>query len=126
MFRALADTTRRAILEQLARSEQAAGELSSRFPISGPSVSRHLAVLKAAGLVDERREGNRIFYSLAPERLTATVGTFLQAVSAAPEPLKTKKRKSLAKASAGKPKRKVPPAKPAGGPEPRRPSQNDS
>ena len=49
VFRALADPTRRRILQALRKGELAAGDIASRFPISGPSVSRHLAVLKAAG-----------------------------------------------------------------------------
>ena len=63
VFRALADPTRRQILRALRKGELAAGDIASRFPISGPSVSRHLAVLKAAGLVTERREANRVMYS---------------------------------------------------------------
>ncbi|MFF2080164.1 metalloregulator ArsR/SmtB family transcription factor [Kitasatospora sp. NPDC058162] len=79
-FRALADPTRRQILEDLRDGELAAGEIAARFPISAPSVSRHLGVLKAAALVTERREGNRILYALAPERLAVCVGRFLSAV----------------------------------------------
>ncbi|MER7672743.1 metalloregulator ArsR/SmtB family transcription factor [Kitasatospora sp. NPDC096128] len=79
-FRALADPTRRQILEDLRDGELAAGEIAARFPISAPSVSRHLGVLKAAGLVTERREGNRILYALAQERLAVCVGRFLSAV----------------------------------------------
>lgn len=79
-FRALADSTRRQILEELRPGELSAGEIAGRFPISGPSVSRHLGVLKAAGLIRERREANRIFYSLAEERLALCVGRFLSAV----------------------------------------------
>jgi DNA-binding transcriptional ArsR family regulator len=79
-FRALADSTRRQILEELRAGELAAGEIARRFPISGPSVSRHLGVLKAAGLIRERREANRIFYSLFEERLALCVGRFLSAV----------------------------------------------
>jgi DNA-binding transcriptional ArsR family regulator len=80
VFRALADSTRRQILEDLRPGELAAGEIASRFPISGPSISRHLGVLKAAGLVRERRDANRIFYSLVEERLALCVGRFLSAV----------------------------------------------
>jgi DNA-binding transcriptional ArsR family regulator len=80
VFRALADPTRRQILEDLRPGELAAGDIASRFPISGPSVSRHLAVLKAAGLVRERRDSNRILYALVEERLAACVGRFLSAV----------------------------------------------
>jgi DNA-binding transcriptional ArsR family regulator len=79
-FRALADSTRRQILEELRSGELSAGEIASRFPISGPSVSRHLGVLKTAGLIRERREANRIFYSLAEERLALCVSRFLSAV----------------------------------------------
>ena len=79
-FRALADSTRRQILEELRAGELSAGEIAGRFPISGPSVSRHLGVLKTAGLIRERREANRIFYSLAEERLALCVGRFLSAV----------------------------------------------
>ena len=80
VFKALADSTRRHVLEDLSKGDLAAGELASRFPISGPSVSRHLAVLKAAGLVSERRSGNRVIYSLASDRLATHVGDFLATV----------------------------------------------
>ena len=80
VFKALADPTRRQILEDLRGGEMSAGEIAARFPISGPSISRHLAVLKAAGLVRERRDANRIYYSLVADRLAACVGTFLSAV----------------------------------------------
>lgn len=79
-FRALADPTRRQILEDLRGGELAAGEIASRFSISAPSISRHLGVLKGAGLVTERRDANRILYSLAEERLAMCVGRFLSAV----------------------------------------------
>src|SRR5258708_39535514 len=80
VFRALADPTRRQILEDLRDGELAAGEIAARFPITGPSVSRHLSILRAAGLVRERRDGNRIIYSVAAERLAVCVGGFLSAV----------------------------------------------
>ncbi len=80
VFRALADATRRQILKDLGEGELAAGEIAARFPISGPSVSRHLTVLKGAGLIRERREANRIYYSLVEERLAACVGSFLSLV----------------------------------------------
>jgi DNA-binding transcriptional ArsR family regulator len=80
VFRALADSTRRQILQELRSGELAAGEIAGRFPISGPSISRHLGVLKGAGLVRERRDANRILYSLVEERLALCVGRFLSAV----------------------------------------------
>jgi DNA-binding transcriptional ArsR family regulator len=80
VFRALADSTRRQILQELRSGELAAGEIAGRFPISGPSISRHLGVLKAAGLIRERREANRILYSLVEQRLALCVGNFLSVV----------------------------------------------
>lgn len=80
VFRALADSTRRQILEELRSGELPAGEIAARFPISGPSISRHLGVLKVAGLIRERRVANKIFYSLVEERLALCLGRFLSAV----------------------------------------------
>ncbi|MFG3345752.1 metalloregulator ArsR/SmtB family transcription factor [Streptomyces sp. NPDC048018] len=80
VFRALADPTRRQILEDLRGGELAAGEIAGRFAISAPSISRHLGVLRSAGLVAERRDGNRILYSLVEDRLATSVGRFLSAV----------------------------------------------
>jgi DNA-binding transcriptional ArsR family regulator len=80
VFRALADPTRRQILQDLRAGELAAGDIASRFPIKGPSVSRHLSILKSAGLVTERRDANRIIYSLAEDQLALCVGGFLSAV----------------------------------------------
>jgi DNA-binding transcriptional ArsR family regulator len=64
MFRALADPTRREILELLARRDMTAGEIAERFPIAFPSVSRHLGILRDAGLVAAEREGQHIRYRL--------------------------------------------------------------
>jgi DNA-binding transcriptional ArsR family regulator len=80
VFKALADPTRRQILEDLRDGELAAGEIAGRFTISAPSISRHLGVLRAAGLVGERREANRIYYHLVQDRLALCVGGFLSAV----------------------------------------------
>jgi DNA-binding transcriptional ArsR family regulator len=80
VFKALADPTRRQILRDLREGELSAGEIAGRFPIKGPSVSRHLSILKAAGLVNERRDANRILYSLVEERLALCVGEFLSTV----------------------------------------------
>lgn len=63
-FRALADPTRRAILQLLRQGDRTAGEISSRFPMTAASVSHHLAVLKEAGLVQANREGRTVIYSL--------------------------------------------------------------
>lgn len=63
-LRALADPTRREILRLLGEGDRAAGEIPAAFDISAPSVSHHLSVLKQAGLVTSRREGQSIIYSL--------------------------------------------------------------
>lgn len=63
-LRTLADPTRREILNLLKGKSYSAGELASHFSMSGAAVSKHLAVLKQAGLVRTRREGTYIYYEL--------------------------------------------------------------
>ena len=69
IFRALADPSRRAIFERLTRGEAAVRDLTPRFRISQPAVSQHLAVLRDAGLVAERREGRLVYYRVEPKGL---------------------------------------------------------
>jgi DNA-binding transcriptional ArsR family regulator len=66
---ALADPTRRRIVELLADGERSAGELAAEFPTSRPGVSRHLRVLREQGLVHVRDDGRRRLYSLDPRPL---------------------------------------------------------
>lgn len=68
-LRALADESRRTLLEALARGPASAGDLAALVPIARPGVSRHLRVLREAGLVDVRREAQRRVYTLRPEPL---------------------------------------------------------
>ena len=63
----LADPTRRAIFERLADQPCSVGELAREFPVTRPAVSQHLKALKDAGLVVDRRHGNRRIYQLDPE-----------------------------------------------------------
>lgn len=63
-FKALAEPTRRRILELLRSADLTAGELADHFDMTKPSISHHLNTLKAAGLVDAEREGQSIVYSL--------------------------------------------------------------
>ncbi len=63
-LQALADPTRREILNLLKQSRMSAGEISNHFSISGAAVSRHLSVLKEADLIRDEREGNYIYYEL--------------------------------------------------------------
>ena len=63
-FKALADPTRRRILELLAQNELTAGEIAAQFNMTKPSVSHHLAILKSAGLVQDERRGQNIVYNV--------------------------------------------------------------
>ena len=67
IFKVLADPTRRAVLERLASAELTATELREGFAISQPAMSQHIAVLRGAGLISERREGRFAHYRVAPE-----------------------------------------------------------
>ena len=69
LFRALADPTRRAVFEKLVAREMNVSELKAGFEVSQPAISQHLAVLKQAGLVVERREGRNAHYRVAPRAL---------------------------------------------------------
>jgi DNA-binding transcriptional ArsR family regulator len=66
-FTALADPTRRQIVEMLATGELAAGDIARRFDMSAPAVSQHLKALKSAHLVRVRVDAQRRIYSLDPE-----------------------------------------------------------
>ncbi|HEU5073762.1 MAG TPA: metalloregulator ArsR/SmtB family transcription factor [Polyangiaceae bacterium] len=66
IFHALADPSRRAIFEALVHGEAAVKDLTARFDISQPAVSQHLATLKGAVLVNDRREGRCVYYRVDP------------------------------------------------------------
>lgn len=70
IFTALADPTRRRIVELLARGEYAAGEIVDAFDVSGPAISQHLKVLREAALVQVRVDGQRRIYQLNPQGLS--------------------------------------------------------
>ncbi|MGO8794343.1 MAG: ArsR/SmtB family transcription factor [Candidatus Sulfotelmatobacter sp.] len=71
IFQALADPTRRAVLDLLRRGSQPAGEIAGAFPVSRPAISKHLRLLRRAHLVREHREGRHRVYQLNPEPLRA-------------------------------------------------------
>ncbi|HYZ48410.1 MAG TPA: metalloregulator ArsR/SmtB family transcription factor [Sphingomonas sp.] len=74
LFKTLADPTRRAIFERLCREgEQTVGALTVRAGVSQPAVSKHLGVLKQAGLVRDRHEGRQTHYSAQPGALAPLV-----------------------------------------------------
>ena len=66
---ALADPTRRTVFERLREGPRSVGEIALGLPVSRPAVSQHLRVLKQAGLVRERRQGTRNFYSVDGDAL---------------------------------------------------------
>jgi DNA-binding transcriptional ArsR family regulator len=70
-FAALADPTRRQVLERLGHGPAAVGEIARGLPVSRPAVSQHLKVLKDAGLVVDRAEGTRRVYAIDPQGLGA-------------------------------------------------------
>jgi DNA-binding transcriptional ArsR family regulator len=76
-FHALADPTRRAVLDLLRKGRQPAGQIASAFPVSRPAISKHLRLLRRAHLVEEKREGRHRMYQLNPQPLKA-VDSWLQ------------------------------------------------
>ena len=70
-FSALADPTRRAVLDLLRGGTRPAGEIARAFTVSRPAISKHLKILRRAHLVEERREGRHRMYDLNPEPLRA-------------------------------------------------------
>jgi DNA-binding transcriptional ArsR family regulator len=70
-FGAIADPTRRAILDLVRAKEMSAGDIARRFPVSRPAIAKHVRVLRAAGLLRERRASTQRFYSLDPAALQA-------------------------------------------------------
>lgn len=75
-FKALADPTRRHILELLRTKDLTAGEIAEHFDMTKPSLSHHLNTLKTAGLVDAERDGQNIIYSLNTSVLQDLMGWF--------------------------------------------------
>lgn len=69
IFRALADPTRRAVLDLLRVGNQPAGRIAEAFTVSRPAISKHLRLLRRAQLVHERREGRHRLYQLNPDPL---------------------------------------------------------
>jgi DNA-binding transcriptional ArsR family regulator len=69
VFSAVADPTRRAILDRLRKGSAPVNELASGFRISRPAISKHLRVLRSARLVRESREGRQRIYQLDPARI---------------------------------------------------------
>jgi DNA-binding transcriptional ArsR family regulator len=73
IFRALADPTRRAVFERVTAREMSVTELKGFFAVSQPAISQHLAALKGAGLVSERREGRFAYYRANPKGIVPLI-----------------------------------------------------
>lgn len=101
VFEALASTPRRKILAYLAHAELNAGEIASRFEISKPAVSQHLAVLENAGLIASEKRGQFIYYRLVPESLANTLNSYVQEVCPVSRPLKSESAKLAQKRGVG-------------------------
>ncbi|MBX3387875.1 MAG: winged helix-turn-helix transcriptional regulator [Phycisphaeraceae bacterium] len=69
VFRAIADPTRRNILDRLRTAPMRAGDIADAFPVSRPAISKHLRILRAARLVRQSRKGRERFYSISPQPL---------------------------------------------------------
>ena len=87
-FEALSSTVRRKILAYLSATDLTAGEISARFDISKPSISKHLAILENAGLIASERRGQFIHYRLVRDSLVNTLNGYLQEVCPVSRPLK--------------------------------------
>ena len=96
VFQALASTVRRKILAYLSGGRLSAGEISARFDMAKPSVSKHLSILENAGLITSEKEGQFVYYSLVEENLVNTLNSYVQEVCPVSRPLKRE-----AKAKAG-------------------------
>lgn len=77
VFKALSSNPRRRILNHLANGPLTAGEIAAKFDMTKPSISKHLGVLKAAGLIVEEKRGQFVHYQLADENLINSLYGFL-------------------------------------------------
>lgn len=99
VFDALASPVRRKILAYLSATSLTAGQIAERFDISKPSVSKHLGLLEAAGLVTSEKRGQFIHYTLVRDNLVNTLNGFVQQVCPVSRPLK-RESQELARRSA--------------------------
>jgi ArsR family transcriptional regulator len=88
IFEALASPVRRKILAYLSHTELNAGDIAARFAMSKPSISQHLGILEAAGLIASEKRGQFVFYRQVPENLVNTLNGFVQEACPHSRPLK--------------------------------------
>lgn len=92
VFKALSSNARRRILNHLANGPLTAGEIAAKFDMTKPSISKHLSVLKSAGLVVEEKRGQFVHYQLADDNLLNSLYGFLS--NFCPEAREIKKQRS--------------------------------
>lgn len=97
VFEALASRPRREILAFLSAQELTAGQIAQRFSMSAPAISRHLAVLQAAGLVTSERQGQFVMYRLSPDNLVNTLTGFAFEICPSAGPLRRESRRMVKK-----------------------------
>ena len=95
VFEALSSTPRRKILSYLSSTALTAGEISERFEMSKPALSKHLKILENAGLVQSEKKGQFVHYSIVEDNLIATLMNFTASFCPVGSPLK-KESKRLA------------------------------
>lgn len=100
-FRALADPTRREILKLLRGGAKSSGDIAAHFSVSWPTISRHLAVLRDAGMIVAEREGNSISYELNTTVFHELVEHVLDLVGAPSPQDKARRSDRAARADAG-------------------------
>jgi ArsR family transcriptional regulator len=98
IFEALASAPRRKILAYLSEAELNAGDIASRFEMSKPAVSQHLAILENAGLVVGEKRGQFVYYRLVPENVTNTLNAYVQEICPVSRPLKAESARLAKKA----------------------------
>lgn len=84
-FKALSDPTRREIANLLKRGSMTAGEIGERFSMTGATISHHLSVLKAAGLISDEKKGKYIYYELNMSMIDELMGWALNFKGADPD-----------------------------------------
>ena len=93
IFSALGSTPRRKILAYLSNTSLTAGEISERFEMSKPAVSKHLSILENAGLISSEKKGQFIHYNLVPDSLVNTLNGYVQEICPVSRPLKREGKK---------------------------------
>jgi ArsR family transcriptional regulator len=93
VFEALASAPRRKILAYLSDAELSAGDIAARFSMSKPAISRHLAILEGAGLIQGDKRGQFVHYSLVRQNLVNVLNSYLQEICPVSRPLKKESRK---------------------------------